>query len=63
MYIFVLIIFLLIIIQLKFSPKIYFVDEGLFLQYIIKGKIGEKETVIKKYYNKWEVKEIFLKKE
>ena len=47
MYIFVLIIFLLIIIQLKFSPKIYFVDEGLFLQYTIKGKIGEKETIIK----------------
>ena len=44
MYIFVLIIFLLIIIQLKFSPKIYFVDEGLFLQYIIKGKIGDKST-------------------
>ena len=63
MYIFVLIIFLLIIIQLKFSPKIYFVDEGLFLQYTIKGKIGEKETKEKKYYNKWEVKEIFLKKE
>ena len=48
MYIFVLIIFLLIIIQLKFSPKIYFIDEGLFLQYTIKGKIGEKETIIKK---------------
>ena len=28
-------------------PKIYFVDEGLFLQYTIKGKIGNKETIIK----------------
>ena len=41
-------IFVLIIIQLKFSPKIYFVDEGLFIQYTIRGNLGDKETVIKK---------------
>lgn len=52
MYIFVLIIFLLIIIQLKFSPKIYFVDEGLFIQYSIKGKLGDKETFVKQLI-KW----------
>ena len=48
---------------MKFRPKILFKDEGLFIQYTIRGNLGDKETVIKKYYNKWEVKEIFLKKE
>ena len=35
------------ILYIKFRPKILFKDEGLFIQYTIKGNLGDKETIIK----------------
>ena len=34
--------------MIKFNPIIHVREEGTFLQYTIKGKFGEKETIIKK---------------
>ena len=36
------------ILYIKFRPKILFKDEGLFIQYTIRGNLGNKETIIKK---------------
>lgn len=33
---------------IKFNPVIHIREEGTFLQYTIKGKLGEKETIIEK---------------
>lgn len=52
----ILLVYIIIVVIIKFNPIIYIKEEGTFLQYTIKGKFGEKETVIKKYYSKWEVK-------
>ena len=42
------ILFIFAILYIKFRPKILFKDEGLFIQYTIRGNLGDKETIIKK---------------
>lgn len=41
------ILFIFAILYIKFRPKILFKDEGLFIQYTIRGNLGNKETIIK----------------
>lgn len=41
------ILFIFAVLYIKFRPKILFKNEGLFIQYSIRGKLGDKETIIK----------------
>ena len=36
--------YIIIVIMIKFNPTIYVREEGIFLQYNIKGKFGEKNS-------------------
>ena len=40
-------LFIFVVLYMKFRPKILFKNEGLFIQYTIKGNLGDKETIIK----------------
>ena len=44
----ILLLYIIIVVMIKFNPIIHVREEGTFLQYTIKGKFGEKETIIKK---------------
>ena len=44
----IFLLYIIIVVMVKFNPTIYVKEEGTFLQYTIKGKFGEKETIIKK---------------
>ena len=44
----ILLVYIIIGVVIKFNPVIYIREEGTFLQYTIKGKFGEKETIIEK---------------
>ena len=46
------ILFIFAILYIKFRPKIISNDEGLFIQYSIRGKLGDKETFVKQLI-KW----------
>ena len=46
------ILFIFAILYMKFRPKIFFKDEGLFIQYTIKGNLGDKEIVVQQLI-KW----------
>ena len=48
LYIFFIFAILCINIYIKFRPKIFLKDEGLFIQYTIRDNLGDKETIIKK---------------
>ena len=41
--IFYIIIVVMIVVMIKFNPTIYVREEGIFLQYTIKSKFGEKK--------------------
>ena len=51
-YILFIFVILFLSIYIKFRPKIFFKDEGLFIQYIIKGNLGDKETIVQQLI-KW----------
>ena len=44
----IFLLYIIIVVMIKFNPIIHVREEGTFLQYTIKGKFGEKETIIKK---------------
>ena len=44
----ILLLYIIIVVMIKFNLIIHVREEGTFLQYTIKGKFGEKETIIKK---------------
>ena len=44
----IFLLYIIIVVMIKFNPTIHVREEGTFLQYTIKGKFGEKETIIKK---------------
>ena len=41
------ILLIFVVLYIKFRPKILFKDEGLFIQYTIRGNLGNKEIIIK----------------
>ena len=41
------ILFIFTVLYIKFRPKILFKDKGLFIQYTIRGKLGNKEIIVK----------------
>ena len=44
----IFLLYIIIVVRVKFNPIIHIREEGTFLQYTMKGKFGEKETIIKK---------------